>query len=53
MVADTLNEAFFEEVGDSILDCDGDHIELVEDYVEDVRTIVGVASSGEAKFPSS
>lgn len=53
VVADTLNEAFFEEVGDSILDCDGDHIELVEDYIEDVRTIIGAASSGEAKFPSS
>ena len=29
------------EIGDSILDCDGDHISLVEDYIEDVTLLVG------------
>ena len=40
VVTDTINEAFFDEIGDSILDCDGDQIRLVEDYVEDVKDIV-------------
>lgn len=40
VVADALNEAFFDEVGDSILECDGDRICLVEDYVEEVRGMV-------------
>ena len=41
VVTDTLNEAFYDEIGDSILDCDGDHISLVEDYIEDVTLLVG------------
>ena len=40
VVADALNEAFFDEIGDSILECDGDRICLVEDYVEEVRGMV-------------
>lgn len=41
VVADTLNEAFFEEIGDSILDCDGDRLNLVEDYVDEVNRLFG------------
>ena len=41
VVTDTLNEAFYDEIGDSILDCDGDQISLVEDYIEDVTLLVG------------
>ena len=40
VVADSINEAFFDEIGDSILDCDGDRLSLVEDYVEDVRLLL-------------
>ena len=40
VVADSINEAFFDEIGDSILDCDGDRLSLVEDYVEDVRALL-------------
>ena len=40
VVADTINEAFFDEIGDSILECDGDHITLVENYVEEIRPLV-------------
>ena len=40
VVTDTLNEAFYDEIGDSILDCDGDQISLVEDYVDDVKEIL-------------
>lgn len=41
VVTDTINEAFFDEIGDSILDCDGDRIRLVEDYEEDVKALAG------------
>ena len=49
MVTDALNEAFYEVIGDSILDCDGDSICLVEDYVEEVRNML----TGEAEVLSS
>ncbi|MBO7499620.1 MAG: hypothetical protein J6T64_10620, partial [Bacteroidaceae bacterium] len=40
VVTDALNEAFYDEIGDSILDCDGNQITLVEDYIEDVSQLV-------------
>ena len=39
IVADTINEAFFDEIGDNILECDGDTLTLVEDYREDVAAL--------------
>lgn len=53
IVTDTINEAFFDEIGDNILECDGDRITLVGDYVEDVRALVGAARTGESEVPSS
>ena len=53
VVTDALNEAFYNEIGDSILDCDGERICLVEDYVEEVRTLVGAAYPCESGIPSS
>ena len=41
VVADSINEAFFDEIGDSILECDGDTITVVEDYREDVLQLLG------------
>ena len=41
IVTDTINEAFFDEIGDNILECDGERISLVEDYIEDVQLLVG------------
>ena len=32
VVADAINEAFFDEIGDSVLECEGDAIRIVEDY---------------------
>ena len=40
IVADTINEAFFDEIGDNILEYDGERISIVEDYVEEVRPLV-------------
>lgn len=36
VVADTINEALFDEIGDNVLECDGSTITLVEDYREDI-----------------
>lgn len=41
VVADTINEAFFEEIGDNILECDGNRITVVEDYKEEILQILG------------
>ncbi len=40
IVADTINEAFFDEIGDNILDCDGDSISVIEDYRGDVERLL-------------
>ena len=45
IVTDTINEAFFDEIGDNILECDGERISLVEDYVEEVRPLVEYQTS--------
>ena len=42
VVADTINEALFDEIGDNVLECDGESIVVVEDYWEDIKEIVGV-----------
>ena len=42
IVADTINRAFLDEVGDNVLECDGDTITLVEDYRDDLLEILGV-----------
>ncbi len=34
--ADTINEAFFDEIGDNVLLCEGDVLSLMEDYREDI-----------------
>ncbi len=41
VVTDTINEALFEEIGDNILECDGNQISLVEDYREDIIQALG------------
>ena len=41
IVADTINETFFDEIGDNVLDIDNDILSLVEDYREDVARILG------------
>ena len=41
LVVDTINEAFYDEVGDNILEYDGNEISLIEDYREDVAAILG------------
>ncbi len=40
VVADRINEALFDRIGDSALECDGNTISLVEDYREDLERIL-------------
>ena len=42
VAADRINEAFLEEIGDNILECEDGRLSLVEDYEEDVRALLGV-----------
>lgn len=44
VVADAINEAFFDEIGDSVVECDGDEICVVEDYREDIIEALGEIS---------
>ena len=41
LVVDTINEAFYDEIGDNILEYDGNEISLIEDYREDIAAILG------------
>ncbi|MBQ7649692.1 MAG: hypothetical protein IJS15_01970, partial [Victivallales bacterium] len=40
IVADSINEKFFDEIGDNIVECDNDRLTLVEDYADDVRKLM-------------
>ncbi len=37
IIADEINEIFFEEVGDNVLECDGENISLIEDYRAEIE----------------
>ena len=41
VVSDTINEAFYDEIGDSVVEYDGSALTLVEDYREDLTRILG------------
>ena len=41
IITDNINETFFEDIGDNILECEGNEIYLVEDYREDIMDIIG------------
>lgn len=40
VVADAINETYYDEIGDSIVEYDGSELTLVEDYVEDVMQLI-------------
>ena len=42
LAADAVNEALLEEFGDTVLDCDGDQLNLVEDYREELARLLEV-----------
>ena len=41
ILADTINEALFDEIGDTVLLCENDELSLVEDYREDLTMLLG------------
>ena len=40
VVADSINEKFFDLVGDTVIDFDGDEPCLIEDYLDDIREVL-------------
>ena len=41
LTADKINEAMFDEIGDTILVCEDDQLSIVEDYREDLARLLG------------
>jgi hypothetical protein len=41
VAADSINEVLFDEIGDNVLECDGDSIILIDDYADDIRQLIG------------
>ena len=41
IIADAVNEALFDEIGDTVLSCDDDRLSLVEDYRDDLTRMLG------------
>ena len=41
IIADAVNEALFDEIGDTVLSCEDDRLSLVEDYREDLARMLG------------
>ena len=41
VIADAINEALFDLIGDTVVECDGETITLVEDYRDDIIGIFG------------
>ena len=46
IAADFINEALFDEFGDTVLLCKGDRLSLVEDYTEELEEYLGGTSHG-------
>ena len=40
VVADSINEKFFDLVGDAVIDFDNDEPYLIEDYLDDIREVL-------------
>ena len=41
IVADFMNEALFDDIGDTVILCEDDRLSLVEDYIEDLEQLIG------------
>ena len=40
IVAETINEALFDEIGDNIIECDDKVMSVVDDYRDDVKKLI-------------
>ena len=41
IVADSINEALFDEIGDMPIECEDGKLAIIEDYTGDIRRILG------------
>ena len=41
LAADAINEALLDEIGDTVVEFDGERPALVEDYIQDVKDMLG------------
>ena len=46
MAADFINEALFDEIGDTVVACEDDRLTLIEDYSEDLAQLLGGTNHG-------
>lgn len=46
VVADSINEAFYDEIGDAVVECVDENLALVDDYVDDVKRLVQESNHG-------
>ncbi|MBQ2223979.1 MAG: hypothetical protein II420_04405, partial [Oscillospiraceae bacterium] len=46
MAADFINEALFDEIGDTVVACEDDRLTLIEDYIEDLAQLLGGTNHG-------
>ena len=46
MTADAINEALFDEIGDTVLLCEEDQLLLVDDYIEELKELLGGTGNG-------
>ncbi|MBR2995335.1 MAG: TerB N-terminal domain-containing protein [Lachnospiraceae bacterium] len=42
ITADAINEAFYDEIGDTVVLCEDDRLLLVDDYEEDLKELLGI-----------
>ncbi|MBR2546576.1 MAG: TerB N-terminal domain-containing protein [Eubacterium sp.] len=41
VLADSINEALIDEIGDTVIECTGAGLTVVEDYIDDLRALTG------------
>ena len=46
IIADSINEALFDEIGDTVLLCEDDRLILVDDYAEELEQYLGGTTDG-------
>lgn len=46
VMADAINEAFFDEIGDTVVCCEDETLTLVEDYTEEIAHCLGGTTDG-------
>ena len=42
VIVDSVNEKLYDEIGDTVLEMDGDVPQIVEDYIEELRQAAGI-----------